>query len=98
MEITPQLIERLSELSKLEFNPGEKERLMKDLDKIFSMVEKLQQVNVDGVSPLVYLSDERNRFREDMPAFSVSREDALTNAPQKDSDYFKVPKVIRQKS
>jgi len=98
MEITPQLIDRLAELSKLEFSPEEKERLMNDLDKIFSMVEKLQEVNVDGVAPLVYLTDERNRLRADIPAVTVSREDALSNAPQRDSDYFKVPKVIRQKS
>lgn len=98
MEITPQLIDRLAELSKLEFSPEEKERLMNDLDKIFSMVEKLQEVNVDGVAPLVYLTEERNRLRADIPAVTVSREDALTNAPQGDSDYFKVPKVIRQKS
>ena len=98
MEITPQLIDRLAELSKLEFSPEEKERLMNDLDKIFSMVEKLQEVNVDGVAPLVYLTDERNRLRADIPSVTVSREDALSNAPQKDSDYFKVPKVIRQKS
>ncbi len=98
MEITPQLIERLSELSKLDFSPVEKERLLKDLDKILSMVEKLQEVNVEGISPLVYLSAENNRLREDFSSISVSREQALQNAPQKDSDYFKVPKVIRQKS
>ncbi|MBL7801057.1 MAG: Asp-tRNA(Asn)/Glu-tRNA(Gln) amidotransferase subunit GatC [Chitinophagales bacterium] len=96
MDIDNGLVDRLAELSKLEFNADEKERIKGDLQKILNLVEKLNEVNVDGVEPLKYMNDDVNVLREDEVKGQVSKADALSNAPQRDSDYFKVPKVIKK--
>jgi aspartyl-tRNA(Asn)/glutamyl-tRNA(Gln) amidotransferase subunit C len=96
MKIDNNLVDRLAELSKLEFEPADKEKIQADLQKILDLVEKLVEVNVEGVEPLIYMTDERNVLRKDEVKEMVSKEDALSNAPQKDSDYFRVPKVIKK--
>ncbi|MFM2307268.1 MAG: hypothetical protein RLZZ367_1937 [Bacteroidota bacterium] len=96
MNIDDKLVERLAELSKLEFDVQGKEGIKKDLQKILNLVEKLEEVNVDGVEPLIYMTDEKNVLRKDVIADTVTKEEALQNAPQRDSDYFKVPKVIKK--
>jgi aspartyl-tRNA(Asn)/glutamyl-tRNA(Gln) amidotransferase subunit C len=90
------LIDRLAELSRLEFDEAARVTLRTDMQKIFDMVDKLKEVNVDGIEPLIYLSDDHTVLREDIVSGQVSKEDALSNAPQKDSDFFKVPKVIKK--
>lgn len=96
MKIDNELVDKLAELSKLEFDAAEKERIKGDLQNVFDLVEKLGEVNVDGVEPLVYMTDEVNVLRKDEICGTITKEEALLNAPQKDSDYFKVPKVIKK--
>lgn len=96
MEINDALVNRLADLARLEFDGDQKNVLKKDLEKIFQMVEKLREVNVDGVEPLIYMNEEANVLRKDVVSGTVSKTDALLNAPQKDSDYFKVPKVLKK--
>lgn len=96
MNIDDKLVDRLAELSKLEFDAQGKEGIKKDLQKILNLVEKLEEVNVDGVEPLIYMTDEKNVLRKDVISDTVTKEEALQNAPQRDSDYFKVPKVIKK--
>ena len=96
MKIDHILVDRLAELSKLELDESSKETMKQDLQKIFDMMDKLNELNVDGVQPLIYMSDEVNVLRLDEVKGQVSREDALLNAPQHDSDFFKVPKVIKK--
>jgi aspartyl-tRNA(Asn)/glutamyl-tRNA(Gln) amidotransferase subunit C len=96
MRIDNELVERLAELSKLEFSETEKEKLKTDLQGILNLVEKLQEVNVEGVEPLIYMTDEVNVLRKDAVKDTVTKAEALLNAPQKDSDYYKVPKVIKK--
>lgn len=94
MKIDNTLINRLAELSKLEFDDAAKVKIEKDLQNILNLVEKLNEVDVTGIEPLIYLTDEKNILREDIVQGEVSKEEALSNAPLADSDYFKVPKVI----
>lgn len=96
MNIDNELVERLAELSKLEFDEQSKEGIKKDLQKILDLVQKLEEVNVDGIDPLIYMTDEKNVLRKDIIQDTVTKEEALQNAPQRDSDYFKVPKVIKK--
>lgn len=65
-----------------------------DMDKILGFVAKIDELNLEGVEPLVYLSEERNVLREDRSSTILSKDEALKNAPNKDSDYFRVPKVL----
>jgi len=96
MKIDNELVDRLSELSKLEFDEQGKEGLKKDLQKILNLVEKLGEIDVEGVEPLIYMTDEKNILRKDVVKDTVTKDEALLNAPQRDSDYFKVPKVIKK--
>ena len=94
MQIDDQLMSRLELLARLELSDAEKVRLKADLNNILGMVEKLNDLDVEGVEPLVYLNDAINRMREDQVANQVSREEALQNAPDQDGTFFRVPKVI----
>lgn len=94
MEVNEALIDRLGELSKLKFDDVEKKQRMQDLKQILSFVEKLNEVDTDGVEPLLFVNDSKNTWREDVPSPALGQKEALKNAPLKDTDYFKVPKVI----
>lgn len=94
MEITNEKIEQLAHLSKLEFDESAKNKIKVDLTNILALCEKLNDIDTEGVEPLIYLTDTINNVREDELVESISRKDALENAPKKDSDFFKVPKVI----
>lgn len=96
MDINNEIIDRLSELAKLDFDPSEKENIKNDLNRILSYFEKLNEVNTDGVEPLIFMSENVNLLREDEPEQVYSKKDALKNAPAKDSDYFRVPKFIEK--
>ena len=57
-------------------------------------VEKLNELNLEGVKPLLHMSGEVNVLREDVVIGSISQEKGLKNAPLQDGSFFKVPKVI----
>ncbi|MFT6997461.1 MAG: aspartyl-tRNA(Asn)/glutamyl-tRNA(Gln) amidotransferase subunit C [Cryomorphaceae bacterium] len=88
------LIDKLANLSKLEFDEESKEGIKKDLTRMLAFVEQLNELNTDGVEPLIHVNEETNKFREDIVTEELSQKDALKNAPEHDGFYFKVPKVV----
>lgn len=96
MDINDDMITKLSDLAKLEFSSGERGKIKTDLNKILHFVEKLQQVDTKGVEPLIYMNEDVNVLRDDVAEKTITKEEALKNAPQKDSDYFKVPTVLNK--
>ena len=88
------LLDKIAHLSRLEFDGKDAEKMMTDMTAIVDWVEKLKEVNTDGVEPLTTMSYEVNVLREDEVKEHLSHEGALKNAPKKDSDYFRVPKVL----
>jgi aspartyl-tRNA(Asn)/glutamyl-tRNA(Gln) amidotransferase subunit C len=56
----------------------------------------LDEVDTTGVEPLIYMTDDTNNLREDQIIQSISQDEALKNAPRKDSDYFRVPRFVDQ--
>jgi len=68
--------------------------MLSDLNKILNWMEQLNELNTDNVEPLIHMSEEVNVMREDLAENTVTHEEALRNAPKKDSDYFRVPKVM----
>jgi aspartyl-tRNA(Asn)/glutamyl-tRNA(Gln) amidotransferase subunit C len=96
MEIKNETVDKLAYLARLEFSTEEKENLKGELSRIITWIDKLNELNTSNVEPLIYLSNEINVTREDVVNNSVSHEDALKNAPKKDSDYFRVPKVLEK--
>ncbi len=97
MKIDKDLVDKLAHLARLEFQDEQKVKIEQDLNRILSFMESLNEVDTSNVAPLVYLTDEKNVFRKDEVKQDISHEEALKNAPKKDSDYFRVPKVIDQK-
>ena len=96
MKITNKLIQDIAALAKLEFDEQSGEQMKADLEKIIGFVDKLSEIDTEGVEPLIYLSEEINVLREDEIKAVVSQVEALKNAPEKDSDYFKVPTVLKK--
>jgi aspartyl-tRNA(Asn)/glutamyl-tRNA(Gln) amidotransferase subunit C len=96
MEINEAMVDKLAHLSRLQFNKTEKDEIKNDLQRMIGFVEKLNELNLDGVEPMLFMSDEVNVLREDVIKGSISREEALKNAPLHDEQFFKVPKVIKK--
>ena len=96
MEVTEQLVDKLAHLSRLRFSDDEKIAIKNDLQNMIGFVEKLNEIDTTGVKPLLHMGDANNVFRADELKGTVTREDALSNAPIPDAQFFKVPKVIKK--
>jgi len=96
MEVNDALVDKLAHLARLKFDASEREEIKKDLQKMIAFVDKLNELDTTGVEPLLHMSDEINVLRQDETKGSISREEALKNAPLHDEQFFKVPKVIRK--
>ena len=94
MKADRNLILKLENLARLELTDTEREKLQGSLSDILTMVEKLEELNTEGVEPLVYINEEVNILREDIVKNQLSQSDALKNAPDHNKTHFKVPKVI----
>ncbi len=94
MTVDNALILKLEKLSRLQLSDNERTTIQKDLGNILTMVDKLNELDTDGVEPLVYISEEENILRDDVIQNQVSREDALKNAPNQDGEFFRVPKMM----
>lgn len=94
MKINRELLDKMAHLARLEFDEKDADKMMKDMTDIVNWVEKLKEVNTDGIEPLTTMSHEINALREDEVKEHLSHERALRHAPKKDADYFRVPKVL----
>ncbi|MBD99550.1 MAG: Asp-tRNA(Asn)/Glu-tRNA(Gln) amidotransferase GatCAB subunit C [Verrucomicrobia bacterium] len=96
MAVDINTVNRLAQLAKLEFNDVEKEEIQADLNRMLDFVNQLQEIDTENVEPLVYMLDESGTMREDEVKQSIDQKAALKNAPDKDSDYIRVPKVLKR--
>ncbi len=96
MEITNETIDKLAVLAKLQFKEGDKESIRKDLSKIIAFVDKIDELDTEGVEPLIHINREVNVLREDEFSETITQVQALKNAPSKDSDYFKIATVLKK--
>lgn len=94
MNITRELLDKIAHLARLEIRDDEAEKLMKDMNAIIAWIDKLKEIDTEGVEPLTSMSHEINAFREDVVKQELTREEALKNAPAHDGTYYRVPKVI----
>jgi aspartyl-tRNA(Asn)/glutamyl-tRNA(Gln) amidotransferase subunit C len=96
MEVNDALVDKLANLSRLQFDAAEKEGIKKDLQRMIQFVEKLNELDTTGVEPLLHMSEQVNILREDEVKGSIGRAEGLQNAPVHDEQFFKVPKVIKK--
>ena len=94
MKIDKQTVERIAHLSRLNFDDESKDKITSELNVILDWIDHLNEVDTEGIEPLTNMSAEMNVLREDEAKNEMSHEDALKNAPKKDSNYFRVPKVL----
>lgn len=96
MEVTDKMVDKLAHLSRLSFNNTEKQAVKNDLQSMIAFVEKLQELDTTGIEPLLHMGNNTNVLRADEVKGSITREEALLNAPIKDNQFFKVPTVIKK--
>ena len=87
-------VDEVAHLARLEFSEDGKAEILNDMNRMLAFVDKLNEMDTNGIEPLIYMTDEVNVLREDEAKDTLTQKQALKNAPKKDSDYFKVPKVI----
>lgn len=93
MKVDKETLKHIAHLARLEIRPGEEDEMLESLSEILTWVEKLQEIDTDGVESLTTMSQEVNKLREDETGKHLDHEKALKNAPQKNKDFFVVPKV-----
>ncbi len=96
MHIDKKLIDKLSNLAKLQFDAEEERQIATDLEHMIAFIDKLKELQVEDTEPLVYINPVQNRLRADVVTMEITKEQALQNAPLADSDYFKIPKVLKK--
>ena len=98
MAIAIKDVEHIAKLAKLEFTDAEKEKFTHQMNQILEYVEQMNKLDTSRVEPLSHVIELSNVFRADEVKQGVSTEEALKNAPSKTEEFFKVPKVINEKS
>ncbi len=94
MNINKETLHKIAHLARLNFEGHSEEEMITSMNDMIHWVEQLKEVDTDGVEPLTHMSEEINVLRDDIVKPHLSHERGLKNAPQKDSDYFRVPKVM----
>ena len=94
MKLDVETLQKIAHLSRLDINEKDTDQMLRDMSNMLTFVEKLNEVNTDGVAPLTTMSHELNNLREDVAKVDLTHDEVLSNAPKKDEDYFRVPKVL----
>lgn len=97
MKIDSKTVQDVAHLARLEFEAEGEQKIINDMNRMLGFVEKLNELNTDGIEPLIYMTEETNHLREDVIQPPLSHKEVLQNSPKHDSDYFKVPKVVEKK-
>ncbi|RCX16588.1 aspartyl/glutamyl-tRNA(Asn/Gln) amidotransferase subunit C [Anaerobacterium chartisolvens] len=94
MKITKETIEHVANLARLNLSEQEKEKLTLEMASIISYVDKLNELDTEGIQPTSHVLPVQNVFREDICSQSFDRDTILSNAPSSEDGCFKVPKVV----
>lgn len=96
--INEQQVRHIAHLARLALTDDEVTRYRQDLGEVLTYVEQLNEVNTDGIAPTAHAMPVVNAFREDVPTDSLGVDATLQNAPDRADGYFKVPKVLDQRT
>lgn len=97
MKLDDKTLDRIAELARLDLSdPAARKAMLADMERVIGFVERLNEVDTTGVEPLIFMTDGTDVLRDDVvdPAAIIPKAEALANSPVKDSDYFKVPRVV----
>lgn len=93
-KITLKEVEYVAELAQLALDDATKDRLLHEMTHILGYIDKLSELDTEGVEPMMHAMEMTNVFREDKVGTSLPRETALKMAPDHDDEYFLVPKIL----
>lgn len=93
MNIDIETIKKISHLARLELKPEEEQQMSSDFAKILDWMDQLNELDTSNVEPLMHMHQGVNIFRKDIAKNELTKAEGLINAPQKNEDYFMVPKV-----
>ncbi|PJI44339.1 Asp-tRNA(Asn)/Glu-tRNA(Gln) amidotransferase subunit GatC [Ferrovibrio sp.] len=94
MSLDKAAVAKIAKLARLKMEPDRQEAMASELNRILSFVEELQAVNTDNVQPMTSVAPMKLRQREDAVTDGGKPEAVLKNAPQRQGDFYTVPKVI----
>jgi aspartyl-tRNA(Asn)/glutamyl-tRNA(Gln) amidotransferase subunit C len=94
-KITEADVRHVAHLSRLEFDDTEIPRFTKDLNNILAHVDKLAELDTANVEPTSHSLKMANVFREDEVRPSLTNDQALANAPEREGPFFRVPQIIQ---
>lgn len=94
MSITIKDVKHVAILSRLGLDDDELQKYEEELNDVLNFMEKLNELDTQGVEPTSHVLDIHNVFRSDVVEKSLDLEDVLANAPDRDDDYFKVPSIL----
>ncbi len=92
--IDADLVRRIARLSRIELTDAEVHTFARQFPAILDSFEKLQELDTDTIEPMAHAIELHDVFADDVPHESLTPDAALANAPERDGDFFKVPKVI----
>ena len=92
--LTREEVEKVAVLARLKLSDAELDMFTAQLGKVLEYVAILNEVNTDDVEPMAHAVEMKNVFRDDLPTPSLSREQALANAPKTDGKFFLVPQIL----
>ncbi|WP_319577679.1 Asp-tRNA(Asn)/Glu-tRNA(Gln) amidotransferase subunit GatC [uncultured Desulfobacter sp.] len=95
MKISQQEVEKMAHLARLDVDDELKETLAGQLSDILDYIDTLKDVDVDGVTPVSGAAFMNNVLREDIQEPSPGPDVTLANAPERDQDFFVVPRVVK---
>jgi aspartyl-tRNA(Asn)/glutamyl-tRNA(Gln) amidotransferase subunit C len=84
----------VAHLARISLAPGEQEMFQEQLEHILEHVNKLNELNVEGIEPMAHAIPVKNRFREDVVVPGIDVEAAMNNAPDSRHDQFFVPRIL----
>ncbi|MCM8780397.1 MAG: Asp-tRNA(Asn)/Glu-tRNA(Gln) amidotransferase subunit GatC [Candidatus Omnitrophica bacterium] len=94
MPLNKDTVRQLGTLARIHLEEQELKILSVQLKAILDFIDKLKEVDIENISPTSHILPINNVLREDVPGDSLPKEKFLNNAPQKEGDFFGVPKVI----
>ncbi len=94
MSIDKETIKHISKLARISLDEKQVDNLSKDLSSIIKFIKKLNKLNTDDIEPLTSIIDASLRFRKDEILEGKIREQILKNSPEKNEEFFVVPKVV----
>ncbi|MBT1072275.1 Asp-tRNA(Asn)/Glu-tRNA(Gln) amidotransferase subunit GatC [Pelotalea chapellei] len=94
MKITAANVEHVARLARLELSDEEKNLFAGQMDAILAYVEKLKELDTDGVLPTSHAVPMENAFREDVTEPPIGTEKALANSPDRADAFYRVPQII----